>query len=81
MNKAPGEAEHEAGETERERHRQGGCRRHAYCCDRSARAERRMDLARREGLVVGYGSLALQIRYALHDGPLAWLSAFLTVPD
>jgi len=28
-----------------------------------------------------YGSLALQICYALHDGPLAWLSAFLTVPD
>jgi Dolichyl-phosphate-mannose-protein mannosyltransferase len=28
-----------------------------------------------------YASLALQIRYALHDGVLAWLSAFLSVPD
>ncbi|MBV8752191.1 MAG: glycosyltransferase family 39 protein [Hyphomicrobiales bacterium] len=28
-----------------------------------------------------YATLALQIRYALHDGALAWLSAFLTVPD
>jgi Dolichyl-phosphate-mannose-protein mannosyltransferase len=28
-----------------------------------------------------YASLALQIRYALHAGALAWLSAFLTVPD
>jgi Dolichyl-phosphate-mannose-protein mannosyltransferase len=28
-----------------------------------------------------YASLALQIRYALNDGPLAWLSAFLSVPD
>jgi hypothetical protein len=28
-----------------------------------------------------YATLALQIRYALHDGPLAWPSAFLTVPD
>jgi hypothetical protein len=28
-----------------------------------------------------YGTLALQIRYALHDGALAWLSAFLAVPD
>src|ERR1051326_169022 len=28
-----------------------------------------------------YAALALRIGYALHDGPLAWLSSFLTVPD
>jgi hypothetical protein len=28
-----------------------------------------------------YATVALQIRYALHDGALAWLSAFLTAPD
>jgi len=28
-----------------------------------------------------YASLALQIRAALHDGALAWFSAFLTVPE
>jgi len=28
-----------------------------------------------------YASLALQIRDALHDGALAWFSAFLTVPE
>jgi 4-amino-4-deoxy-L-arabinose transferase-like glycosyltransferase len=28
-----------------------------------------------------YAALALQIRYALNDGLLAWLSAFLSVPD
>jgi hypothetical protein len=28
-----------------------------------------------------YASLALKIGYAIHDGPLAWLSSFLTVPD
>src|ERR1700738_3939954 len=28
-----------------------------------------------------YGALALKIDYALHDGPVRWLSAFMTVPD
>jgi hypothetical protein len=28
-----------------------------------------------------YATLALQIRYALHEGALSWLSAFLSVPD
>jgi hypothetical protein len=28
-----------------------------------------------------YGALALKIDYALHDGLLNWLSAFMTVPD